>query len=630
MGWSGWDYVQRFHLRKRLEPYAFYRGVWAAGGATRGVMLALVIAGVAAAVLLNQRAEGVAWAEVALQVMAVVFLLLAWSVASAAAASGVSAWVFPLVATWLIQTAILATTAWKLTPVMAFAPWVLIGLGWWSSRAAAVRWHGWLGWALWTVLAGVTTAGPSGFRAALGWSRPTGMAAMGALIGGLGLVAWWVTRRRIIRPPGFGEALVIAMLAIGAPLALSWHRDRAELNAWVPELFIFVSPLVFLFWMWTGSGLALGIFKMADWTIGRLARLNLTHLALWMFPLALAIGLAVEWFVAYGPAQAAAGRLPATPTLHLALQRAHQLPFAHWYACWWHFWVTLGVIVVAAVARWRGRLRFRFILDLAAAWIVSYFVLLAFVGWQEKVRDLASLPADGSVSRPAPWWTLGGLTALVLLDLPRVRKNWSRLSPEEIRTQLGWMIVVVAFVLCGHITKGDRAAAEEFLSLIYGLLHFGLIRAAYSRLRGKSEGPEGVPVLGQMGLALAGFGLGWILIALPGGAVASAVAGLVGGSVLLALWRWQRPAWDPLSGALAGGLLGAAACYYFLTPFPLSLPFIGGYFLLSEMMPAEPSSLNLEARFGLTTAASAALAAIGYAVFRFWDHRSEKRSRANR
>ena len=603
-------------MRKRLEPYAFYRSVWAAGMATRCILVALVLAGVLAAFFLDQRGRGAAWAEVGLQAVAVVFLLLAWSVAAAAAATGVASWVFPLVATWLLQTAILATTAWKATPVMALAPWALVGLGWWTCRAAAVRWHGWIGWALWTALAGVTTAGPSGFRAALGLSIQAGMALMGALVGGLGVLSWWLTRRRKIRPPVFGEALAISAAAFGVPLALSWYRDRDELNSWVPELFVFVGPLVFLFWMWTGSGLALGVFKTADWMIGRVARLNLTRFALWLFPVALAAALLVEAFVAYGPAQAAAGRLPATPGVLRALQRAHQLPFAHWYACSWHVWVTLGITVVGGVAWARGRMRPRFALNLAAVWIVAYCVFIAFIGWQEKVRDLASLPAGAVGPSPTRWWALGGLTALVLVDLPRVRKAWERLSPAEIRVQLGWMIVVVAFVVCGHLTKGDRAAAEEFLSLIFGLLHFGLIRSVYTRLRGGGEGPESVTVLGQMGLALAGFGLGWILIALPGGLVASTIAGVLGGTALLALWRWRRPCWDGLSGALAGGLMGAAACYYFLTPFPLNLPFIGGYFMLSEMMPEAPSTLSFEARFGLTTAASALLAAAGFAVFR--------------
>ncbi len=574
LGAGGLSWVTTFHVKKRLEPWKFVRRVWAEGAAMRVLLVTMLVLAAASVVVADRVAAGDSAVETWRGVVQVALLWIAWSVATAAA-TRLPAWAFPLATLWLGQTAMLTTgLAFSKTPVAAIPMAWLVVVGGWRCLTEPGKWAALLGWVIMCVVGGLYTAGPSGFRQWTGLEFGAGVTTMAALLLALGaVVRWALPRAKAAALQGasvsFGLVLTGSALVFGGMLAAVWARDHAVLLEWVPDLMRNVDLTVALFWMWLGGGFMLGIWKTVDWGTRRVARLNLTHLVLWAVTTLAVVVLGLEVAVGY---RGHAAVEPLALKLSVSFPAFHQwsmgVSYVQWAACRLHVWVTLGFLLLLAVQWLRGRLSWSFWITATSVWIVSYLALTALESSRRALVETAW---------QAPRGGLMAVAAVVfgcLVDLQGVQKNWQKVPSARIEFFVGWLVVACSVVLVAYLASAGYADTERKLFIVQGMLQLGLVRTVYARAVRRTPVERQISLGDQAVMGLAGYLLGYVLIATRLSGLWPAVAGGLAISTLLVAFRRRRQMWNQAAGAMAGAMAASGALLYWTNPLPLGVPLV--------------------------------------------------------
>lgn len=590
------DYVWNWHLKGHLLPWKFGVRVWRLGWALRTVIGAiLILAALAAFVGRFHFFHGFETSILQGLFLAVCSLVFGTSTAAAAGwgIGGVA-----LVAPWLAYfamagTNLLGTT--PLRPLIAFPVWTLLAVAW--RLAVSARPQTWTV-ALWIALAmgtGLLTSGVTGFRQALGLDWPTGGSLLGSLLALMGGLAWWQFQSRV-KPPAFGSILLLSSASLAGPLAASaWHEPNATVS-WVVNQFPQLDFLVTLFWLWSGGGFAMSLFKTVDWTTKKAVRVGLARLLVWGAPLVWIVAAGLEYALALAPA----ARMSATShTLDLRL------------AARAHFILTLLSVGLFLWWRWIKGITARRIIDLNSLWIVSFFGLLAVM---TKLSGFTTIQAQQALTGAALAASILGVLSIV----SRMERDWSSRGPREVALYIAWGGAFIAILFADQLDPTWRIDQNMSVQVFEGMLTLGLPLIVHHRIVARSKGATRPCVLVQLTLIVLGMLVAFAVMHLNYADWPWLGLSLPLWIFLLCIVRRLHPAWDRLAGAMAGVMLAAGTTLYWRIPIAFCIPFRPGFpsiETLAEWYRAR-GVLSLEAQLGLTLAGIAAGALSGWMVFR--------------
>ena len=577
----GWRTLRRVDLNARVRLFQFTARLWSDGLTVRLILIVMVTVVLAASSSATWRGS-----SATVRLLALSFSVC-WSVGLAAAATLAPPVVFLLASAWLVFYHAQLSAPWLGTPVAVIAPaWV----GWLAFRrfgSIDCRAAGLAGWVLAAAGLSYVTAGPSGLRRWLGWESTEARLLVWLVLATAGL--FWFSRPWRTRPPGFapvfwgGCALSLVVMLPGL------MGDGAALGDSLQLVFADSAAIVVLFWLWTSGRATAGALRLAAWLLRYFSRLLPVEAVASGAPLVILIVL-----VSSRPGLAT----PEDPLLR-ALEMVR-------------LWT--GLSTVALLIWWRmtqGVTRARAIMAVACWW--------ASVALLDGIRETSrSLIASHAEHLPLSGIAVALVAAGLVIELTGLSRHWSSAARPRVLGVLTVTTVTVASAVALSM-RGNVWETDRLMTVIVGMLHFGVPLAVYETLMMHRGGLGGLDALAQIQLVTAGYAAGLLtVLAAPQSAELLVVdAAVVVAAV--AVLRWHHPDLRVADGSFAGILFSSGLIAAWMHPQMPTIPFIPGIRLPVDVVVDKP--LLSPRHLGILATAWAVGALVGAGMFAAWRRR---------
>jgi hypothetical protein len=540
-----WHYLERTEIDSVLRAGSFARRVWTIGVAERLVIAVLILPAAVGALAAWPRLAPplgehlLAWSHLG-------FMVVAWSVAVAAAAAQPTPLALALISPWLVFYQVLACGIWAGTPV-AVIPTAWLAWVFWLKvvRVPSPRRRAWW-WLAASAGLGYVGSGPSGLRRWLGCEVWQGQLLLCAILLVAGGAALMLVRKRRWPPLGFAHPLIGGLLTSGAAIAASAWRDWSFTVGWTRTVFLDANGVVILFWLWAAGSFAASSLRLAGWSLRRVVRLAPRGLV--VPGLAAAVGVVTLWR-ALRPTQTAGGVMDGLVFGGDLISTACVIALF----AWWGLRRRLTPARATVVFIW---------------WVVTGLVLRAL-----RAGGLAMVTAYDRSG------LVGGLGLLAIAlglaaELGKMERDWAHASAERTRVQVGFVAVAVACaVVVATIPEGSWETVRLNMVLA-GMLHLGIPLALYEPWRRRSASDRTLGTMPRVTVFALGYLTALFVLAVePYRATSLLAAGPVL-VLVLAVLAHARPHMRPAGGALAGALYGGGLIAGWMMPAPPTIPFI--------------------------------------------------------